>query len=177
MTRIQSATTIFTIAAALMGASGRLKAQVPLDTTTPKVVTNIEPKDVQAEIASETVRDDVFPKTSAHFADGIVGQPDVEYSNIVGFRPLQLDLYTHERSGTQARPLVIWIHGGGWRRGDSRTSAAYADFPDGWPHGADCRQATYRKCNPGESTLTRISSMARKGLAIQAARLWQELQF
>ncbi|MGA2000669.1 MAG: alpha/beta hydrolase [Terriglobales bacterium] len=84
---------------------------------------------IQAEIATETVRKDVFPKTSAHFADGIVGQPDVEYANIVGFRPLQLDLYTHERSGAQARPLVIWIHGGGWNRGDSRTSAAFANFP------------------------------------------------
>ncbi|MFB3813833.1 MAG: alpha/beta fold hydrolase [Terriglobales bacterium] len=84
---------------------------------------------VEAEIASETVREDRFPKTSARFPSGVVAQPDIEYANLVGFRPLHLDLYTHERSGPQARPLVVWIHGGAWKRGDSRTSAAYANFP------------------------------------------------
>ena len=84
----------------------------------------------EPEIAARTIRDDVFPKSAAHFADGIIALSDVEYSNIIGFRSLGLDLYTHdEPAGGPARPLVIWVHGGGWDRGDSRTSGAFADFP------------------------------------------------
>lgn len=40
---------------------------------------------------------------------------DVEYARI-GDRPLRLDLYLpREAKGTP--PLVVWIHGGGWRKG------------------------------------------------------------
>lgn len=85
---------------------------------------------VQAEIAARTVRDDVFPRSPVRFPGGVVGRPDVEYANIVGYRPLLLDLYAQEDASPKApRPLVVWVHGGGWDRGDSRTSAAYANFP------------------------------------------------
>jgi acetyl esterase/lipase len=85
---------------------------------------------VTAEVAAKTVRDDVFPRTQARFSDGIIGQPSITYAEIRGFRPLQLDLYTHDDfAKAPARPLVIWIHGGGWSRGDSRTSAAFSNYP------------------------------------------------
>lgn len=86
--------------------------------------------EVTAKIAGRTVRDDVFPRTSVAFAHGVVGEPDIEYANIIGFRPLRLDLYSPaDRSHSGPRPLVVWIHGGGWSRGDSRTSGAFANFP------------------------------------------------
>jgi acetyl esterase/lipase len=82
----------------------------------------------QAEIAPKTVRDDVYPKAAVTFPRGIVGRPDVEYANLTGFRPLLLDLYLHD-ARARPLPLVIWIHGGGWNRGDSRTSGTYANWP------------------------------------------------
>lgn len=50
------------------------------------------------------------------------------YATVPGYRPLRLDLYRHE-GGTAARPLVVFIHGGGWTFGNPRTGAAFRDFP------------------------------------------------
>lgn len=36
----------------------------------------------------------------------------------VSARLLQLDIYSRERTGCVPAPLVIWVHGGGWRAGD-----------------------------------------------------------
>jgi len=82
----------------------------------------------QTAIGAKTVRDDVFPRPPVPFADGVVAYPDVEYSNLIGYRPLLLDIYLPRKSKAP-RPLVVWIHGGGWSRGDSRTSGAIVDFP------------------------------------------------
>lgn len=78
-------------------------------------------------IADKSVRDDVFPTIAAPFPRGIVARPHVEFANYVGYRPLQLDLYLH--ADHRARPLILWIHGGGWNRGDARGSGAFADWP------------------------------------------------
>ncbi|MGH3264896.1 MAG: alpha/beta hydrolase fold domain-containing protein [Trebonia sp.] len=47
--------------------------------------------------------------------------PGIEYANVAGFRPLELDLYL---PGPEARiadpPVVVHVHGGGWRRGSRR---------------------------------------------------------
>lgn len=43
-------------------------------------------------------------------------QRDVVYAEVEG-QPLHLDLYLPRRAPTPA-PLVIWLHGGGWRDGD-----------------------------------------------------------
>jgi acetyl esterase/lipase len=79
-------------------------------------------------VAPRTVRNDVFPRPSVPFADGVIALPDVEYSNLVGYRPLLLDIYMPQEAAA-LHPLVIWIHGGGWNRGDSRTSGPIADYP------------------------------------------------
>ncbi len=85
---------------------------------------------IEAEIAPQTVRGDRFPETPAAFPGDIVALPNVEFANLVGYRPLTLDLYLHAGRAQQARrPLVIWVHGGGWSRGDARTSAAFSDWP------------------------------------------------
>lgn len=47
--------------------------------------------------------------------DGVTAQRDLVYAKI-GERELRLDLYKPTAEGTP--PLVVWVHGGGWRRGD-----------------------------------------------------------
>ena len=48
--------------------------------------------------------------------------PDVVYGDVFGYRPLELDLYLPDArsiSGTPV-PVIVHIHGGGWRRGSRR---------------------------------------------------------
>jgi acetyl esterase/lipase len=83
---------------------------------------------VKPAVAEKVVSTDQFPKLSASYPAGVSGHPDLVYASINGFRPLTLDLYTPPKSKA-ARPLVIYIHGGGWMNGTSRNAAAYANFP------------------------------------------------
>jgi acetyl esterase/lipase len=81
-------------------------------------------------VAAAVVRRDELPVATVEFPDGVLAIPDVEYADFIGFRPLLLDLYRQGGAVTGRRqPLVIYVHGGGWRRGDSRTLGAFADFP------------------------------------------------
>lgn len=85
---------------------------------------------VTAAVTAVTSRADVFPRAPVAFPNGVVATPDVEYANLTGFRPLVLDLYREARGAVRhPRPLVIYVHGGGWRRGDSRTTGAFENFP------------------------------------------------
>jgi acetyl esterase/lipase len=52
----------------------------------------------------------------------------VTYAIVPGYRPLRLDLYRQDGVAA-ARPLVVFIHGGGWTFGNPRTGAAFRDFP------------------------------------------------
>jgi acetyl esterase/lipase len=50
------------------------------------------------------------------------------YATRPGYRPLRLDLY--RQSGVaQARPLVVYLHGGAWLFGNPRVGAAFKNFP------------------------------------------------
>jgi acetyl esterase/lipase len=83
-----------------------------------------------ADVAATVVRQNKLPTATVKFPDGMLAIPDVEYANLIGFRPLLLDLY--RQGGPVAgrrQPLVVYVHGGGWQRGDSRTLGAFADFP------------------------------------------------
>jgi acetyl esterase/lipase len=51
----------------------------------------------------------------APLPQGVRALRDLEYAKI-GATSLKLDLYLPEKPG----PLVVWIHGGGWRAGDKR---------------------------------------------------------
>src|SRR5580704_2478393 len=44
--------------------------------------------------------------------------PDVVYGEVPGYRPLELDLYLPEATGPL--PVIVHVHGGGWRRGSRR---------------------------------------------------------
>ena len=72
-------------------------------------------------------QNDVYPDRVTHFPGSVTGFADVTYSVIPGFRPLVLDLYLPR--STTLRPLVMFIHGGGWIGGNTRHSGALADFP------------------------------------------------
>ena len=50
---------------------------------------------------------------------GVTGHRGVEYAEVLGFRPLELDLYLPPRAAAPV-PVVIHVHGGGWRRGSRR---------------------------------------------------------
>jgi acetyl esterase/lipase len=44
--------------------------------------------------------------------------PDVTYGEVPGYRPLELDLYLPGDGGPA--PVIVHVHGGGWRRGSRR---------------------------------------------------------
>jgi len=56
--------------------------------------------------------------------------PDVVYGEVPGYRPLELDLYLPPGDGPH--PVIVHVHGGGWRRGSRRhpLPALGADFYD-----------------------------------------------
>lgn len=45
---------------------------------------------------------------------GIATTRDLVYAEVEGFRPLSLDLH---RPAAEGAPLIVFVHGGGWRRG------------------------------------------------------------
>jgi acetyl esterase/lipase len=54
---------------------------------------------------------------------GVKTERDLTYATVDGDRKLQLDLYVPEKAEGQL-PLVIWIHGGGWRGGTKNVCPA-----------------------------------------------------
>jgi acetyl esterase/lipase len=81
--------------------------------------------------AVQAVGADSFANTHIDFPAGVVGYPDVTYETLPGYRPLKLDLFVPPPSFARRgpRPLVIYVHGGGWVAGGPRRSAAYQDWP------------------------------------------------
>ena len=70
---------------------------------------------------------------------------DIEYGR-AGDRRLLLDLYLPEGEGGRM-PLVVWVHGGGWRNGDKGTNCRAAFLVD---HGYAVASIGYRLS--GEAT-------------------------
>ena len=56
--------------------------------------------------------------------------PDIRYGEVPGYRPLELDLYLMGSDGLL--PVIVYVHGGGWRRGSRREPLPVlgADFYD-----------------------------------------------
>jgi acetyl esterase/lipase len=50
---------------------------------------------------------------------GVISYRGIEYAEVPGFRPLELDLYRPDGL-TGPVPVVVHVHGGGWRRGSRR---------------------------------------------------------
>jgi len=81
-------------------------------------------------IAAQPVNDDRLPPSLVKLP-GVDVRTDLVYSTLPGFRPLRLDLYTPRGSSgdRKARPLLVFVHGGGWTIGHKRATAYYANFP------------------------------------------------
>ncbi len=70
---------------------------------------------------------DVYPDRITRFPKGVTGLADVTYQVLPGFRPMAIDLYLP--MSKSPKPLILYIHGGGWVAGNTRHSGALADFP------------------------------------------------
>ena len=49
--------------------------------------------------------------------------PGLVYGEVLGYRPLELDLYLprgRRAQGRRAGAVIVYVHGGGWRRGSRR---------------------------------------------------------
>lgn len=79
-------------------------------------------------VAPDIVSKDILPRAEPVFSNGVRLASGVRYWTPLGFRPLEMDVY--QPAGAPARrPLVVFIHGGGWLGGDSHVNGAFVDFP------------------------------------------------
>jgi acetyl esterase/lipase len=72
---------------------------------------------------------DPMPERQVHWSNRAVTMTDVVYATIPGFRPLHLDLY-RPTAKAGPRPLIVFVHGGGWANANPRVGAAFTRFPD-----------------------------------------------
>jgi acetyl esterase/lipase len=81
-------------------------------------------------VADKPVPGDVYPDRVTRFPGGVTGLADVIFSTIPGYRPAVVDLYLPPKDkAASPKPLIIYIHGGGWVGGHTRQAAAFSDFP------------------------------------------------
>lgn len=71
---------------------------------------------------------DGYPPLQVAFANGVTGLPELIYRREPGFRPLKLDLYLPPAAVQGSRPLILFVHGGGWALGTPLESAL-RDWP------------------------------------------------
>ncbi len=74
------------------------------------------------------VLEDRYPRQSQQWPGGVTSLADVVYSTITGYRPMIVDVYMPPREAGP-KPLILFIHGGGWTGGHTRHSGALGDFP------------------------------------------------
>lgn len=82
-------------------------------------------------VAEKAGLPDPYAGRTVSFADGVTGRVDLPYSTIPGYRPMVLDLFLPPKAGTTSapRPLIVYVHGGGWVGGHVRQAGALSDFP------------------------------------------------
>jgi acetyl esterase/lipase len=85
-------------------------------------------KDRDFPVAEKPVLDDRYPVHVTRWPGGVSSLADVTYSTIPGYRPMVVDIYMPAKRGG-AKPLVLYIHGGGWVGGHTRHAGAMGDFP------------------------------------------------
>ena len=65
---------------------------------------------------------------AVHYPGGVIQLPQVTYKTITGYRPLKLDLYLPPKTSTAPKPLIVWIHGGGFEMGNPQADWTYGDW-------------------------------------------------
>jgi acetyl esterase/lipase len=83
------------------------------------VVVGASPVEAQAPKAKNQAKAKQQPPP---IPEGVKVERDIEYARI-GEMSLMLDIYRPE-SSDQTLPLVVWVHGGGWRAGDKANNLA-----------------------------------------------------
>lgn len=78
--------------------------------------------------AANASQADNFPARVQSWPGGVTSLADVTYSTIAGYRPMIVDIYQPPRE-MGPRPLILYVHGGGWVGGNTRHGGAVADFP------------------------------------------------
>lgn len=71
---------------------------------------------------------DPLAERPTQWSNPAVSLTDVAYSVLPGYRPLRLDLYRPVAAGAP-RPLIVFVHGGGWAHSNPRAGGGFADFP------------------------------------------------
>jgi len=84
----------------------------------------------RAQPQTRAPRRDRRPR-QARVPEGVRAVRDVEYAR-AGGKALLLDLYVPEEAPEKALPLVVWIHGGGWRAGSKNRCPAISFAADGY---------------------------------------------
>jgi acetyl esterase/lipase len=78
-----------------------------------------------APARKKTAKSDAVQKPSA-----AAPTRDVAFATLAGFRPLTLDLYLPPHQPKDfPKPLLVFVHGGGWSGGDARQGGGFNDFP------------------------------------------------
>lgn len=72
--------------------------------------------------------EDTYPVHVTRWPGGVTSLADVTFSVIPGYRPMMIDIYMPPKKGGP-KPLVMYIHGGGWVGGTPRNSGAHGAFP------------------------------------------------
>lgn len=80
-------------------------------------------------VADRLVPEDPLTPATRTLRGSVVLQQDVVYATVPGFRRLRLDLYA-PATASAALPLVVFLHGGGWKLGSPRAGGAFRSFPD-----------------------------------------------
>jgi len=113
-----------------MSSSVRLVACLGLSLSVLSLAQAATPADPRAT-GPAPVLEDRYPARTVAFPGGVTGHPDLVYAQPAGFRPLTLDVYQPPKSKSTAsgRPLVVFIHGGGWVNGHTRHSGAFENWP------------------------------------------------
>jgi len=68
---------------------------------------------------------------TAAFSGGVSAQFDITYATPAGSVPLTLDIYRPQSKLPlpMPHPIIVYIHGGGWKSGDSRHALSFTDLP------------------------------------------------
>ncbi|NBC36186.1 alpha/beta hydrolase fold domain-containing protein [Novosphingobium sp. FSY-8] len=90
-------------------------------------VSAAKPRDFPVD--ARPVLEDRYPARVQHWPGNVTSLADVTYQTIPGYRPMVIDIYMPATAPKSPKPLVLYVHGGGWVGGHTRHAGAMANFP------------------------------------------------